>query len=82
MTDQLLHDLSKHYRDRLLKLTDDLIDTCKRLEYDKEDAACIIMCHNLTLGIVTAISLGADKTEILNVCKEYIGSIQRKARQA
>jgi hypothetical protein len=74
----LYKDLSIHFRDKLLRLVDDIIDTCKRVDMTKEEVAIIILKHTLHVAIATAQSLGADLTEMLRVCEEEYKWLSKK----
>jgi hypothetical protein len=77
---QLFDDLSIHFRDKLLRLVDDIIDTCKRVDMNKEEVALIILKHTLHVAIATAQSLGADLKEMLTVCEEEYQKLIKRAK--
>jgi hypothetical protein len=66
--DLLITDLSKHYRRKLERLTDDITDTATRGDVSAEETAALIIRNLLCISAVIVIQTGGGKADFLKAC--------------
>jgi hypothetical protein len=64
----LIQDLSKFYRDRLQRITDDVTDTAIRIRMPADEIAALIVRNLTGVCAVVVIETGGTKEDFLDVC--------------
>jgi len=76
----LYQDLARHFRNRLIWLVDDVFDTCKRVDIDKDSALVLVMRAVINLATATAIKWGASREDWLDLCDQYYREMSNRER--
>ena len=65
----LVRDLSKFYRDRLQRITDDVADNAVRSHVPNDEIAALIIRNLAGICAVIVIETGGTKEDFINACE-------------
>jgi hypothetical protein len=79
--DLLIQDLSKFYRDRLQRITDDITDTALRSRMPTDEIAALIVRNLIGVCAVVVIETGGSKEDFLDVCGGIYNEMKGRLRR-